>query len=214
MARTAFALVGIGIAGSAYGQIPYPNSGNPNPVTYSFTAAATGDVIGYFGGSGAGYDEQVGLLDGGVLTSGGLGLDDHTSTVGQAFDFGHVNAGDTLVFEDYIFDNSAAVYSDPSMNIAYDSIDGGGSVPNHNHLYSAAAAANAVYAGSPAGTYVAFEDLPFPNSDYNYFDDTFVFTNVAAVASTPDASSTLLLAALAGAALLAARKGLNPVRTR
>jgi hypothetical protein len=214
LARAAASLLGIGLAGTAFAQIPYPNAGTPNPVTYMFTAAASGPVVGYFGGSGAGYTEEVGLLDNGVMTSGGLGLNDQTSTVGQSFDFGNVTAGDTLIFEDYIFDNSAAVYSDPSLNIAYDSIDGGGSVPNHNHLYSASAAANAVYLGSPAGTYIAFEDLPFPNSDYNYFDDTFVFTNVATQSSVPDGSSTGLLISLALVALVAGRLGLRPAGTR
>jgi len=34
----------------------------------------------------------------------------------------------------------------------------------------------------PAGIYVAFEDLDFrTGSDFNYFDDTFVFTNVSSV---------------------------------
>ncbi len=212
--RTTATLLGFGLAGTAFAQIPYPNSGTPNPVTYVFTAAATGDVVGYFGGSGAGYTEEVGLLDNGVLTPSGLGLNDHSSAVGDSFDFGHVTAGDTLVFEDYIFDNSAAVYSDPSMNIAYDSIDGGGSVPNHNHVYSVAASANEVYAGSPAGTYVAFEDLPFPNSDYNYFDDTFVFTDVATQRSVPEDSPTVLLVALALVALMAARLGLRPAQVR
>jgi hypothetical protein len=214
MARAAASLFGIGLAGTAFAQIPYPNVGTPNPVTYVFTAAASGPVIGYFGGSGAGFDEQVALLDDGVMTSGGFGLDDHSSSVGDSFDFGNVTAGDTLVFEDYIFANSAGVYSDPSMNVAYDSIDGGGSVPNHNHVYSAAAAANAVYAGSPVGTYVAFEDEPFPNSDYNYFDDTFVFTNVATQSSVPEDSPTVLLVAFALVALMAARLGLRPAQAR
>jgi hypothetical protein len=214
IARATASLLGIGLAGTAFAQIPYSHVGTPNPVTYVFTAAATGDVIGYFGGSGAGYDEQVGLLDNGVLTPAGLGLDDHSSAVGLAFDFGHVTVGDTLVFEDYIFNNAAAVYSDPSMNIAYDSLDGGGSLPNHNHVYSTAAAANEVYAGSPAGTYVGFEDEEFPNSDYNYFDDTFVFTNVATQSSVPEDSPTVLLVALALVALVAARLGLRPVQAR
>jgi hypothetical protein len=214
IARATATLLGIGLAGTAFAQIPYPNAGTPNPVTYSFTAAATGDVIGYFGGSGAGYTEEVGLLDNGVLTPAGLGLNDHTSAVGQMFDFGSVTAGDTLIFEDYVFDNAAAVYSVPSMNVAYDSLDGGGSVANHNHVYSVAASANEVYAGSPAGTYVAFEDLAFPNSDYNYFDDTFVFTNVATQRSVPDDSPTILLVALALVALMAARLGLRPAQAR
>ena len=185
------------------GPIPYPNAGTPNPVTYTFTASATGDVTGYFAGSGAAYDEQVGLLDNGVLTPAGYGLDDHSSVVGQTFDFGHVTAGDTLVFVDHVFDTAGYVYSDPSLNVPYD--DNG--VDGHNHVYSTPALAGLVYSGSPAGTYVAFEDLKFPYSDFNYFDDTFIFTDVATHTSVPDSASTLALLGIgiAGICLLRRR---------
>jgi hypothetical protein len=44
------------------------------------------------------------------------------------------------------------------------------------------------------GTFVAFEDLPFPGSDFNYNDEDFVFTDVSvAVNSAPDSASTLTL---------------------
>jgi len=64
-------------------------------------------------------------------------------------------------------------YSNQALNI-----DGG------NHVYSTLYNPPGLGGGIPAGTYVAFEDLEFPNpgcpscsSDYNYFDDTFVFTD-------------------------------------
>ena len=38
-----------------------------------------------------------------------------------------------------------------------------------------------MFAGVPAGTYVAFEDLPFPGADFNYNDESFVFGNTATV---------------------------------
>jgi hypothetical protein len=41
----------------------------------------------------------------------------------------------------------------------------------------------------PSGTYVAFEDLIFPSSDFNYFDNAFVFT----VAAVPDPSTWAML---------------------
>jgi hypothetical protein len=65
-------------------------------------------------------------------------------------------------------------YSDPALNA-----DAG------NHVYSTAAVAGQAYSASafgpsPAGVYVGFEDLDFrTGSDYNYFDDTFVFTDTA-----------------------------------
>jgi VPDSG-CTERM motif len=199
-------VVVLGLASAAgiarAGAIPYPDSGTPNPVDYSFTATSSGEVDAYFAGSGASYDEQVGLYINGVLSSAGFGLDDHSSSVGQLFDMGTVTAGDTLVFADKVADTGGTVYSDPTLNIPYD-----GTVTNHNHVYSTSATAGQVDAGIPAGTYVGFEDLSFPNSDYNYFDDTFVFTNVSTTTSgVPDASATLSLLGLGVGALAAARR--------
>jgi hypothetical protein len=192
------AIAGISLAGP----IPYPNSGTVNATTYSFTASATGDVVAYFGGSGASFDEQVGLLDNGVLTAAGFGLDDHSTAVGAAFDFGPVTAGDSLVFVDRI-NGTGFVYSDPSLNGPYDAPG----TLNDNHIYSTAAVAGQVFSGSPAGTYVGFEDLSFPNSDFNYFDDTFVFTNVSTTTSgVPDGASTLALLGASIAAIFALRR--------
>ena len=190
-------------AGSAFaGIIPYPNGGTPNPVTYTFTAASTGDIVAYFAGSGAAYDEQVGMLVNGVPT-GVVGLDDQTSGVGQALNLGHVNAGDTLTFFDDVFSINTTWYSNPGMNA-----DGG------NHVYSTSAAANQISSAIPAGIYVAFEDLDFrTGSDYNYFDDTFVFTNTAVTSSVPELSTwAMLLLGFAGLGFAGYRRTwLNPV---
>jgi VPDSG-CTERM motif len=200
------ALAFAGVTGIAFaGPIPYPDSGTVNTATYSFTATSTGDLVGYFGGSGASYDEQVGLLVNGTLTAAGFGLDDHSTPVGTAFNFGTVTAGDTLVFVDQVNNGAAVVdaYSDPSMNVAYDA----STVTNHQHIYSTSAAADQVFSGSPAGTYIGFEDLSFPGSDFNYFDDTFVFTNVSTVTgNVPDGASTLALVGMGLAAVFALRR--------
>jgi hypothetical protein len=200
------AVLGLGLIAAPQsaraGVIPYPNIGTPNGVTYTFTAAASGDVTAYFGGSGASFDEQVGMLDVTASTDSGTGLDDHTSSVGDSFNMGHVNAGDTLVFYDTVVGHGT-IYSVPSMNVAYDT----SGVDGHNHIYSTSAAAGQISALIPAGTYVAFEDLPFPGSDFNYFDDTFVFTDVSTATSTPEpASMALLGAGLAGLGLLRRRR--------
>jgi hypothetical protein len=185
----ATALLTMSAAGAALaGPIPYPNPGTPNPAIYTFTAASTGDIIAYFAGSGASFDEQVGLLVNGVST-GVMGLDDHSSAIGQSLDLGSVVAGDTLTFVDFILTTGDTWYSNPALNN-----DGNG-----NHVYSTNATAGQVYAGSPAGTYVGFEDLRFPGSDYNYFDDTFIFTNTVTTSSVPEpAAWSLMLLGVGG----------------
>jgi hypothetical protein len=201
-ALTALALLGVGQAARG-DAIPYPNSGMYNPVTYTFTATTTGDIVAYFAGSGASFDNQLGLLVNGVQ-QGGFGLDDHTSNVGDSFDFGSVTAGSTLVF---ILNNltlGKMAYSDPSLNVAYD--DPGETI-GHNHIYSTAyTATSPIFAGVPPGVYVAFEDLPFPNSDFNYNDETFVFTNVSMTVPEPSTFALLGLGAGGLAAIVRRRK--------
>ncbi|WFU18733.1 PEPxxWA-CTERM sorting domain-containing protein [Bradyrhizobium sp. CB3481] len=163
-------------ANSASAAIVYPNSGSENLQTYSFTTASTGDLIAYFAGSGAALENQLGLLVNGIST-GLAGLNNHASAIGQSFNFGRVEAGDVLTFVDFVT-GYATWYSDPALN--------GG---NGNHIYSTTAAAGEAFAGSPAGTYVAFEDLTFPYSDFNYFDHAFVFT----VAAVPEPSTWAMM---------------------
>ena len=182
-------------SGSAFAAaIPYPNAGTANPITYTLTATSTGNVSVYFAGSGASYDEQIGLLVN-VVDTGFLALDDHSSSVGDSFSFGTVNAGDSLVFYDKVYDNGQTWYTTPAMNS-----DGG------NHVYIAPAAAGDAYLGSPAGVYVGFEDLIFPDSDYNYYDDTFVFTNVSASGAPEPGVWAMMILGLAGIGLSLRRR--------
>ncbi len=208
--RASLALVSmgaiLGFSGSSSADaIPYPTSGIPNPVTYAFTAASTGDITAYFAGSTASYDNQLGMLVNGVLAVNGnstnFGLDNHTSPVGQSLDLGHVNAGDTIVFVLHNLTLGANAYSDPSMNVAYDT-DG---TKGHNHVYSTPyTGTGPVIDSIPPGTFVSFEDLRFPSSDFNYNDEDFVFTNVATINLVPVPASfwagLALFAAMGGAA--------------
>jgi hypothetical protein len=194
---SASALIGLAAAGSALaGTIPYPDAGTPNAVTYTFTASSTGDIVVYFAGSGASYDESIGMLVNGVA-SGVVGLNDHGSSIGQALDLGHVTAGDTLTFFDIVSTTGNTWYSQQSLNS-----DGG------NHVYSTTAAANQLYAGSPAGIYAGFEDIAFnANSDFNYFDDTFIFTNTTVTSSVPEpAGWSMMLLGVAGVGGLIRRR--------
>lgn len=175
------------------GVIPYGNPGVENPATYTFTAASTGDVYGYFAGSGAAYTEVVAMSINGVL--GSFGLNNHTTSVGTAFLFGSVTAGDTLKFYVNVLSTGYTYSTDVSENS-----DG------KNHVYSTTATAGQAFAGSPVGVYVAFEDLE-GGGDFNYYDNTFVFTNVEVGNKVPDGAST---AAMLGSVLL----GLTVLRRR
>ena len=201
------ALASPGVTSAAAPKIPYPHAGTYNATTYSFTASASGDVIAYFAGGLASYDNKVGLLDNGKLTSAGYELDDKTSKVGEAFDLSAVKAGDKLVF---VLDNvtlGAKAYSDPTMNFAYDHSwrFGGLYFGGDNHIYSTPYSASSdLFPGVPSGTYVGFEDQPYnlgsKGSDHDYNDEQFVF----AISAAPEPSTWLLMIAgvgLTGAAL-------------
>jgi len=166
--------------------IPYPNPGVENPILYSFTAAADGDITAYFFGSTAGFTNELTMLVNGTPT-GIQGLNNHTSAHGDSLVLGTVSAGDVLVFEmvNLVPGGVGPWFSDMSLNS-----DG------VNHVYSTPFAGDGLI---PAGPYVAFEDLP-GGGDLNYNDETFVFTNVA-VSGGPvpePASLTLLALGLAG----------------
>jgi hypothetical protein len=188
--------------------IPYPTPHVENPITYAFTAAASGDVWAYFAGSTASFDNDLGMLINGVMSPNGFGLDNHSSALGLAFDLGTVTAGDSLVFvlrnKSGLTPPNQMAYSDPFMNGPYDGLGPG---LGHNHVYSTPYTGTGPIIDSiPAGTFVSFEDLPaYAPPDWNYNDEDFVFTDVAV--TTPDAASTaaLLGAGLAGIGLLRRR---------
>jgi hypothetical protein len=168
--------------------IPYPDSSQYNTATYSFSASSDADVIAYFVSKGiAGYDNQLGLLVNGVLSPAGFGLDNQTSAVGDSFNFGPVHSGDALTFVMKNLTIGRLVYSDPSLNGSYD--DPG--VTAHNHVYSTTyTQTSPIFNGVPKGVYVGFEDNVYPFGDYNYNDESFVFTNVRIV---PEPGSLALL---------------------
>ncbi len=173
--------------------IPYPNPGTIAPAN-TFTAASSGDVIAYFYGSTASYDNQLGLFINGTQL-GGWGLDNHSSVYGDVYDFGHVDAGQTLTFALRVLTTGTTLYSDPSLNP--DSI---------NHTYATSYSSdNNANVRIPAGTFVSFEDQLYGRSDLNYNDEDFVFTNVASqgVADSPEPASALLLGAAGIASLIA-----------
>jgi hypothetical protein len=151
----------------------YGDSGTENSVEYSFTAAASGDIVAYFvGKGGADYTNTLRVYINGVDT-GFSGLVNQTSSYGESLNFGPANAGDSVVFAIDVENTGKTWYSDKSQNV-----DG------TNHVFASG------YEGDesiPIGTYIAFEDLTgFDFIDFNYLDEQFVVTNVAHDRSTPE----------------------------
>lgn len=158
------ATLAVGAATAVQAAIPlYPTPGTINPADYSFTAVADGDIVAYFAGHSAGYTNWLRLEVNGVDT-GLEGLNNQVTPLGTAFNFGPVQAGDSLVFKIRVVNTGDFFYSQRGLNA--DGI---------THIYSAA------YAGGdwgiPAGVYVGFEDI-YDGGDRDYDDLRFVFTNV------------------------------------
>ena len=198
---------GISVAGAALlssvmlsgatsaGVVPYPDEGAVNTFEYTFAAAHDGDVYATFAGSSAGYNQFVGAILGGTL-SAVSGLPDHSSSLGDTIDFGPVVAGGTITFIDYVISSGDTWSSDVKMN--WDGV---------THVYATPVAANGIYAGSPAGLYVAFEDLPKGRSDFDYNDIAFIVQNAALVPEVSTWEMMLLgFAGLAFAGIWASRK--------
>ena len=160
------------------GPIPYPNIGHIAPTT-TITATETGDIIGYFVQASAAYSDTVRMVD---LTTGVTSawyFPNQTTAVGTSADFGSVNSGDTLVFEIDDLNINQVFASDPA-----DSADG------INHGYVTNFSGGTLYGQDlPNGIYVGMEDLNASNSDFDYNDDTFLFTNNASKSSNFDKMS-------------------------
>jgi len=195
------AIAALALAPVAQAALPvYGNSGSENPVSYGFTAAADGDVVAtYANFGGAAFTNYLGLEVNGVDT-GFLALNNQTSSPGDTFNFGPVSAGDALTF--YIQVNPSAGYTTLPAQLYWYS-DTSRNLDGANHVFSAA------YAGGvengvalPAGTFVAFEDLPAPGvfdgigADYNYGDLAFIFGNVSAQsAAVPEPATWAMMLA-------------------
>jgi hypothetical protein len=191
-------MAAIALSASAFSAIaapaPYANIGTENTIEYSFTAIETGDITAYFvSKGGAEFVDTLSISINGVDT-GISGLTNQTSVYGQSLNFGHANAGDSVVFSIRVADLGKTFYSDKSLNI--DGI---------NHVYSTA------YSGDefiPAGLYVAFEDLkgPYFPQDFNYRDLQIVVSNVHAPVVPVPAAAWLFGSALAGLAGVVRRR--------
>jgi hypothetical protein len=159
--------------------IPYSNAGT-EAFSHHFSAAADGNLIGYFLDSSAVYDNQIGVFVNGTQL-GAYGLDNHASAAGQSVNFGHVNAGDSVVFVLNVLSEGYKLYSNTALNS--DGID---------HVYATAFSGQTNGGVTvPDGIYVGFEDQLATISDLDYNDQDVVFTNVAMVANPEPISFVL-----------------------
>jgi hypothetical protein len=172
--------------------IPYASKGTVAS-TYTFTAATDGNIVGYFYGYSAKDVDTIRMTDVTTGTTSNWYFQNNSTTLGSAQDFGTVSAGDVLVFELY---NS-------TTGLTFSSVSSG-SADGINHAYATDYSGGTVNGASiSSGTFVGFEDLLYDsstavgvnnNSDLDYNDDQFVFTNVSSTPNlTPEPSSLLLL---------------------
>ncbi len=168
--------------------LAYSNIGTPNGETYTFDAIANGDLIGYFVGADAGYEEVISVLVNGAPT-GVIGLDNHKTSVGASLNFGPVMAGDVINFVDYVYPGGIGANLAPVNSTYTWTSTAGLNSDNFQHIYAKPVAIGEAFAGSPGGMYVGFEDLRHGGDD-DYNDIQFLFTNVT---SAPEASTWIML---------------------
>jgi Domain of unknown function (DUF4114)/PEP-CTERM motif len=181
---------------------PYPTVGSVAPTSVVTFAGGTG-ITAYFYSVSAADTDTISVYDEtthSYLSPAGVFNNQAPATVGTTVTFtsSTLEAGDVLAFELFNTSYPGDIFaSDPSL-----STDG------VNHAYMTAFSGSIPdIAGTITGTYVGMEDLPASVSDFDYNDDTFVFTNVTPTAATPEPSSFLLFGTgLIGAAGAVRRK--------
>jgi len=196
------------VSGAQAASIPYPDPGTMNPVTYTFTATATGNVTAYFYGfQGAIYTDSIGMIDG--ATTNPYGLPNQSSSVGESFNLGNVTAGDVLTFYLNVVTGGAnnlqnyTLYSNPALNPYVPPVTppGGVNYKGDNQVYAAAFSGDLALS-LPAGVFLAFED----GTGYNYLAEEVVLTNVSFTATPLPAALPLFATGIGGLGLFGSRR--------
>lgn len=182
--------------------IPYANVGT---VASSTTFTATGgDIEAYYYGQSASDTDEIEIIDLKTGKTSKPTFNNQSTKAGAEIDFGSFSAGDELEFVliNETLDKQYKTTKYTFSSIAADSYD------DINHVYATTYSGGTLGNGHnevnvPAGIYVGFEDLPYDsdvavgakgNSDLDYNDVQFVFTQEAIdPPSVPEPSSLLLL---------------------
>ena len=204
------------VSNAQAGTIPYPLPGTPNPITYTFTAATTGEVTAYFfGNTGAAFTDSIGMIDG--ATTNPFGLNNQTSIVGESFVLGNATAGDVLTFYLNVvtgginFLPNYTLYSNPALNPTVPLLPpASGSViyTGLNEVYATAFPGDPA-SSLPAGVYLGFED----GTGSNYVAEQVVLTNVNFTATPLPAALPLFAGGLGLMGLLVKRRKCKNVAT-
>jgi hypothetical protein len=183
--------------------VPYGNTGSPitSSTNVTFTGATGTGINAYFYSVSAADTDTISVFDvrtGTFLSPTNAFNNQSPSTPGTMVTFTSptLQNGDTLVFD--LFNTSFA--GDIFSSNAATSPDG------DSHAYVTPFNGVIGSFGDITGTYVGMEDLPNGQSDFDYNDDTFVFTNVAASATPEPSTFALLGTGLLGAAGILRRK--------
>jgi hypothetical protein len=167
---------------------PYPTIGSIAPATVVTFAGGTG-VTAYYYSASAGDTDTISVYDEtthSYLSPESVFNNHSPMSVGSTVTFtsATLHAGDTLAFELFNTSYPGDIFaSDPAL-----STDG----VNHAYITPFSGTIPDI-AGTITGMYVGMEDLPNHSSDFDYNDDTFVFTNVDPMTPTPEPSTFLML---------------------
>ena len=165
---------------------PYENRGQIAPTTI-IHATETGDLMGFYIPTVTGGEDKIRLHDVTAGTYSSYILDNRTSYAGEEESFGHVNAGDELVFEIW---NSDVAKVAPDFVMASDPRYSSDRI---NHFYIATIDGR-VYVGGEDNSIGVF------GTDYTYNDlqsgliyEQVTLTPGPTTAQTPEPSSLALL---------------------
>ncbi len=168
------------VASAAQAAFPvYAPIGTPSTTPNSFVSTGHGPVTAYFAGFSAGLDSRIGVSINGAPVAL-FGLLNKTSALGESLVLGEATVGDTLEFVLKVGDSGPFYSTTAAAN------PGG-----LNHAWSTPYIGGDF--GVPAGTFVAFEDLP-NLGDIDYNDHRFVFTYPGAPGVPEPATWALLIA--------------------